>query len=230
MNFKNLVFFAVGAAIGSLVTYKLTKDKCEKIVQEEIQSIRESYNDIEDLHADQETLKEMTSKYISTDKELTNDVFMSRTSQLALSAAKSSKAINKFGKTIKETSKKFEPGYEDTDDEPEPEYQEEVEYDDTLEKNYQNVKPRLITCSDFEENFEFFEKESLTLFSDHILVDENDYIVSIDETVGRDSLSHINWDKKDSVLYVRCEHLSTDYEIHWSEETYPDYMGVVEDE
>jgi hypothetical protein len=38
--------FAAGAAIGSAVTWKIVKDKYEKIVQEELDSIREVFGDI----------------------------------------------------------------------------------------------------------------------------------------------------------------------------------------
>ena len=40
---SNVLFFAVGAAVGSLVTWKLVKGKYEKITCEEIESIREMY-------------------------------------------------------------------------------------------------------------------------------------------------------------------------------------------
>lgn len=40
---SNALFFAAGAAIGSLVTWKLVKGKYEKIACEEIASIREMY-------------------------------------------------------------------------------------------------------------------------------------------------------------------------------------------
>ena len=40
---KNTIIFAVGAALGSAVTYKLVKDKYERIAQEEIAEMREYY-------------------------------------------------------------------------------------------------------------------------------------------------------------------------------------------
>ena len=40
---SNVLFFTVGAAIGSAVTWKLVKTKYEKIAQEEIDSVREMY-------------------------------------------------------------------------------------------------------------------------------------------------------------------------------------------
>ena len=47
MNRKiiNLIIFTVGAAIGSAVTWKIVKDRYEKIVQEEIKSVKEVFFD-----------------------------------------------------------------------------------------------------------------------------------------------------------------------------------------
>lgn len=39
---KKLLYFVTGAAVGSLVTWKLVKDKYEKIANEEIQSVKEA--------------------------------------------------------------------------------------------------------------------------------------------------------------------------------------------
>ena len=44
-KFINVLMFAVGAAIGSAVTWKVVKAKYEKIVQEEIDSIKEAFAD-----------------------------------------------------------------------------------------------------------------------------------------------------------------------------------------
>lgn len=47
MNRKiiNVIMFAAGAAIGSAVTWKIVKDRYEKIVQEEIKSVKEVFSD-----------------------------------------------------------------------------------------------------------------------------------------------------------------------------------------
>lgn len=43
-SLSNLVMFATGAAIGSLVTWKIIKTKYEKITQEEIESVKEVFS------------------------------------------------------------------------------------------------------------------------------------------------------------------------------------------
>lgn len=44
INFKNIIIFSLGAAIGSVVTWKLVKAKYEQIAQEEIDSVKEVYS------------------------------------------------------------------------------------------------------------------------------------------------------------------------------------------
>ena len=41
---SNAIMFAAGAAVGSVVTWKLIKTKYEQLVQEEIESVREVYS------------------------------------------------------------------------------------------------------------------------------------------------------------------------------------------
>lgn len=48
MKLNDLIIFTVGAAIGSVVTWKLVKTKYEQIAQEEIDSIKEYYSDKHD--------------------------------------------------------------------------------------------------------------------------------------------------------------------------------------
>lgn len=40
---NNVLFFTAGAVIGSLVTWKIINEKCEKRINEEVESIRELY-------------------------------------------------------------------------------------------------------------------------------------------------------------------------------------------
>lgn len=42
-NINKIIFFSIGATIGSLVTWKILKDKYEKIAKEEIESVKNVY-------------------------------------------------------------------------------------------------------------------------------------------------------------------------------------------
>lgn len=64
----NTVIFAVGAAVGSAVTWKLVKDKYEKLAQEEIDSVKEVFSkrksetESQDETEEPETGKDVMSK------------------------------------------------------------------------------------------------------------------------------------------------------------------------
>ena len=46
---SNFIIFATGAAIGSVVTWKIVKTKYEQIAQEEIDSVKEVYSKRESI-------------------------------------------------------------------------------------------------------------------------------------------------------------------------------------
>lgn len=54
-KFTNVFMFAAGAAIGSAVTWKILKDKYERIVQEEIESVKEAFNGMNEQSEDCES-------------------------------------------------------------------------------------------------------------------------------------------------------------------------------
>ena len=68
MNRKiiNLIIFTVGAAIGSAVTWKIVKDRYEKIVQEEIKSVKEVFSDRFN-HSNEESSSEESDDEMSED-------------------------------------------------------------------------------------------------------------------------------------------------------------------
>ena len=44
-KFTNVLLFAAGAAIGSAVTWKVVKTKYDRLIQEEIDSVKEAFAD-----------------------------------------------------------------------------------------------------------------------------------------------------------------------------------------
>lgn len=61
---SNVVMFAVGAAIGSAVTWKFVKTKYEQIAQEEIDSVKETYSKRAESEAQLEKLEHGLKKTI----------------------------------------------------------------------------------------------------------------------------------------------------------------------
>ena len=69
MNYRltNLLMFAAGAAVGSVVTWKLLKTKYEQIAQEEIDSVKETFSRNRELIIDEE-LEAKLSEHIDMEK------------------------------------------------------------------------------------------------------------------------------------------------------------------
>ena len=74
-------------------------------------------------------------------------------------------------------------------------------------------KPRILhDLEDYTDDDEY-DKCTLIYYSDGILADQYDHQLSIEETIGDEEfLDHFGEVEKD-ILYVRNEHLKTDYEI-----------------
>lgn len=81
--------------------------------------------------------------------------------------------------------------------------------------------PHIVTPEEFGE-LDDYERISLTLFNDRVLVDDNDDVIeNIDEIVGLDSLNHFGEYEEDSV-FVRNDRLKCDYEILIDKRNYSD--------
>lgn len=81
----------------------------------------------------------------------------------------------------------------------------------------------VIAPDEFGE-FDDYEKISLTLYDDEILVDDNDELVdNIEGTVGFDSLTHFGEYEDDSV-FVRNDERKCDYEILLDHRNYSDVV------
>lgn len=79
-----------------------------------------------------------------------------------------------------------------------------------------NIK--LISLDAFGEE-ENYGKETLYLYSDGVLADENDMIADIDQICGQDAFGHFG-DYEDDALFVRNDRLKCDYEILKDYRTY----------
>ena len=86
-------------------------------------------------------------------------------------------------------------------------------------------KPRVISPEEFGDQGEY-DEISLTLYSDGTVADDEDRPMGedeIEETIGKDSLSHFGEYEDDSV-FVRNDRLKADYEILMDNRTYGDIL------
>lgn len=184
---SKFIIFAVGAAIGSAVTWKVIKDKYEQIAQEEIDSVKEVFSkrgeklenefqqvtdnmNVVSMYPETPLIKQKT--YTDTDIELAHSEYKNYASRYA------------------------------SDNETKPEKEEE---DEDMEKPY------VIPPDEFGDYD--YETVSLTYYADHVLTYESDELVEdIDDIIGSESLDHFGEYEDDSV-FVRNDKLETDYEI-----------------
>ena len=199
----NAVMFAAGAAIGYAVTWKVLKTKYDRIIQEEIDSVKEAFSDriddfqnsIDDGNEDEEEESQCSPNQINWD-ELED---------------------------LDEEEVDF------TEDD-RIEY-EEIASNYTSEKggaedmNSTAKPPYVISPFDFGE-LDDYEQIELTYYADGILEDEDYHIVTdVEELIGRDSLTTFGEYEDDSV-FVRNERLSTDFQILKDYRTYEEARSV----
>ena len=217
---RNLAIFAVGALLGSAVTYKLLKTKYEQIAQEEIDDVREyakkqiDYydefyrNEIDKLsansvdpeeEADREEHEKLTRKYGLAEKKDLTTVLRERGLMPIPDESKLTPKVDLYPE----------------DDEPE---EEEDEYESTFfeEPDAKEENIYMITQETFVQSDNV---EVLTLVyyaEDGVVTDERDEPVPDAEKLlgpgffeyfGTDSLEDPN------ILYVRNEIMSTDFEV-----------------
>ena len=181
-----LLIFASGAAIGSVVTWKVLENRYEQLFQEEIESMK-------DMFEKRPTVAE------NTDEETDSDDTQSETEvRAAADNAKVKPSITEYASVLQKN--------EYTD------YSSISAKEEAEKKNEETDKPYTISPEEFGE-FEDYTQISLTYYADGILTDENDEVIEdVEEVVGYESLAHIGQFEEDAV-HVRNDRLKCDYEI-----------------
>ena len=203
MNCKitNVIVFAVGAAIGSAVTYAVLKPKYERMIQEEVDMFK------------QEFVECMNDMQAAAEEEDTEEEDEGRPRQINWDDLED---LDKG-----ELEDEYDPDAVDL-----VEYTEIVKRYTNEEGGAVEVakQPYVISPYDFGE-VDGYRQISLTYYSDGILEDDDQEIVTdVDELIGRGSLNTFGEYEDDSV-FVRNERLRTDFEILKDYRTYEDATG-----
>lgn len=209
MNRKiiNLIIFTVGAAIGSAVTWKIVKDRYEKIVQEEIKSVKEVFSDRFNSSNEEASSEE-------SDEEMSEE-----------------DSVSDYRKICWDDLEDLDPSELE-----EEEYQADlIEYEDIANiykeggaDNMPTSEPRepyVIEPIEFGEldDYKTFE---LTYYEDGILEDENyDIVKNPEEILGPDALGSFGEYEDDSV-FVRNERLRADFQILKDYRTYDEARSI----
>lgn len=198
----NILAFTVGAAIGSAVTYYVAKKQYDKIINEEIESIKESFkgDGSKDSYSYFDSIQNGDSNGESFDENQMD--------------------INDFINTDNENS--------ETVSSVDKRKIDVIEYSN-LTKNYSGEKggedgnmsdePYVISPYEFGENDEYYQFE-LTYYSDGILEDEDGSIVEdVEETIGSKALFTFG-EYEDDAVFVRNDKLKADFQILKDNRTY----------
>lgn len=204
----NVLMFAAGAAIGSAVTWKLMKTKYDRIVQEEIDSVREVFG-----REDQDQSSECDEDESEAGEEA--GVHQINWDEL---------------EDLDEEDDDEEPEYVPTG-------ADRDEYEE-LTRNYTSEKggakemakePYVISPLDFGELDEYHQIELTYYEGDDILEDEEYNIVrDRDELIGPKALYTFG-EFEDDAVFVRNERLQTDFQILKDYRAYSEARGTSPD-
>ena len=208
MNSKitNVLVFAVGAAIGSAVTWKVLKTKYDRLIQEEIDSIKEAFSDrfdnisVSDEEPEEEEEEDSSEQVRKINWSKLEDILDEDDEEEYFPAS----VKNKYEEIASNyTSEKG--GVENMDSTFKP--------------------PYVISPLDFGELDDYSQIE-LTYYLDGILEDDEYHIITdADELIGPDALTTFGEYEDDSV-YVRNERLSTDFQILKDYRTYDEAKSI----
>lgn len=211
MNSKiiNVIMFAAGAAIGSAVTWKFLKDKYEKIVQEEIKSVKEVFADRfsdsseepSSEKSDDEMEEDPLSDYRKINWDDLEDLDPSELEEEEYQAEEADKAEYEYLSNI------YKEGGADNMPSSEPR------------------EPYIIEPIEFGE-LDGYKTFELTYYEDGILEDEDYEIVrNPEEILGPDALGSFGEYEDDSV-FVRNERLRADFQILKDYRTYDEARSI----
>lgn len=182
-NIKNVLLFTAGLVIGSVVTWKMTKDKYEQWANDEIRMMREYYNQKEEEYYEEEDLDEEPIEAEVRTERSTKPDLTEYTSRL-----------NESGYTdYSEISKKDE---------------EEDNESDMEEKPYV-ISPEEFGDFDDYETIELTYYKNGYVTDDQDILMSND---EVEEAIGWNNITRMGEYEEDA-LHVRNEKRKTDYEI-----------------
>ena len=199
----NVFLVAVGAVIGSAVTWKIVKTKYEQIAQEEIDSVKEEYRNLMNKSKQEEEVE------CDVDEEPEEDLIVATDDEDDI--------FQPDQDTLFEYHK-IASSYRSSEDVEEEESEEEGGIGESDEVPYING-PYVISPDDFRCSPPGYNAQALDYFADGVLADSWGVELDIESTIGEDSLEHFG-DYADGIVYVRNERKETDYEVTQDPRTY----------
>lgn len=219
--FIKVAIFTAGVATGFLVGKKYYEEYYAQLAQEEIDSVKEAFNERALKSLDERLERRasrnangMTDEEYGEKKEQESEAFRLNNNPLIRSSlddnpyeqAKRNYNISGTGKTrLKSVSD------EEAGDEPLTDAAGKTEYE-MNPANPNKDLPYVITVDEFTDEFDQHDKVSLYYYKvDDVLCDEQEEVINeVEDTVGYNALSALDMQ---TTVWVRNERLRIDYEI-----------------
>lgn len=203
MKLKSIFIFGLGAAIGSVITYKIIRDKYEALIDDEIESVKESLGYYNNKTEDEQSTTSEVDKKEKTDP-------------LKIDKKDYENMIAYY---------KYHQGHEDLAECEHPEDDSE-ELDDDLEMEVERLSRDTLESGSFKDNIYYISPEEygilnhyelidLTLYADGVLCDDMDELVEDwDQKVGSDYQKYFGTNEEEpDVIHIRNDIFRCDYEI-----------------
>lgn len=204
----NALLFTAGAAIGSVVTWKILKTKYEHITQEEIDSVREEYD----------RLSKMMKKEIDMCRKITDLGQNESENPENVQENKEDSSDFDFTKQEKVEYSNIANRYRVLSDADDGDDENDEEGENGDEAPYING-PYVISPDEFNSSPPGYNAQPLDYFVDGVLADSWGVRLDIEETIGEDALDHFG-EYVDDLVYVRNEREEIDYEVTKDPRTY----------
>lgn len=205
-----VLVFAAGAAIGSVITWKIVKTKYEQIAQEEIDSVKDEYASL--MQKARDALKaSIGNKEEESEVEQEDDEYPDDDERDFTDHEK--EMIEYYKITSKYCS-------QSKDEEPKDENTEEGGNGDENDLGFPYINgPYVISAEDFNSSPPGYNAQPLDYFTDGVLADGWGMPLDIEETIGEEALDHFG-EEQDDIIYVRNERNEIDYEVTKDPRTY----------
>ena len=182
-NIKNVLLFTAGLVMGSVVTWKMTKDKYEQWANDEIRMMREYYNQKEEEYYEEKDLdEEPIEAEVRTERSTKPDL-------------------------TEYTSRLNESGYTDSSEISKKDEEEDNESD--MEEKPYVISPEEFGDFDDYETIELTYYKNGYVTDDQDILMSND---EVEEAIGWNNITRMGEYEEDA-LHVRNEKRKTDYEI-----------------
>jgi hypothetical protein len=207
---KNTLIFALGCATGLGAAWYYLKKRYEKIAQDEINSVKETYCAFNKAHEETEA-EEITMG--TNDTEETES-----SSNEAADMARRKPSIMEYASLLNKENTR----------ENYTEYNKENGGNKSMkEANTTQIMPSIIPPDEYGENIDY-EQISLTYYADDILTDDEDIPLSSRdiENVLRTDFADYFGEFEDDAVYIRNDEMEAYYEILRDNRTYEEVIGA----